>query len=57
MKRAPRDGSKKAAIIALLLEGNSVSQIAKRLRCNPGYVCTIKQLLKGSGQFAGRNVG
>lgn len=48
MKRAPRDGSKKAAIIACLLEGCSVSETAKRLRCNPGYVCTIKQLLKES---------
>ncbi len=57
MKRAPRDGSKKAAIIALLLEGNSVRQTALKAGCAEGYVCNVKAILKGSGQLAGRNVG
>lgn len=55
--RAPRDGSKKAEIIALLLEGHSVSETAKRARCAPGYVSNIKKTLGMTGQYAGRNVG
>lgn len=55
--RPARDGSKKAAAIALLLEGYSTRETAKKVGCAEGYVSNIKQLLKGSGQYAGRNVG
>lgn len=46
-----------AAIAAMLLEGGTIKDICRKLRVTAAYVYKIRNQLKRSGQYAGRNVG
>jgi transposase len=53
----PRGEPRKPAVIAMLLEGESVEDIWRKLKISRSYVYSIRKEIKGSGQLAGRNVG
>ena len=53
----PRGEPRKPAVIAMLLEGESVETIWRKLKISRAYVYSIRKAIKGSGQLAGRNIG
>ena len=54
----PKPGQlRKPMVVAMLLEGESVETIWRKLKITRSYVYAIRKEIKGSGHLAGKNVG